>query len=64
MFILGAFAITSGRLFQAVTILIPNDFCLIGFDDLCRYALSECPLPGCLSATSVHNLINDPAYLS
>ena len=59
MFTLGAFAISSGRLFQAVTILIPNEFCLIGLDDLCRYTLNEHPLAAHLSATSVHSLRND-----
>ena len=64
VFIPGAFAIPSGRLFQAVTILILNAFCLIGFDDLCKYTLRECSLPAHLSATSVHNLINEAVSLS
>ena len=56
---LEVFATSSGRLFHAVTIIIPMDFCLINLDNLCRYTLSEYPQAACLCATYVQSLIND-----
>ena len=48
---------------HAVAILIPNNFCLIGLDDLYRYILTECPLIACLQTNSVQNMRNDAASL-